>query len=93
MLLYAWRVGINMRKQDDLEDVYYGVQFAYVAIIGMQVSMLALSVVLIMGIYRVSANALAPRQWICVCDGIYVMLRCAPDRRIPVLWCCGSLAA
>lgn len=53
VILYVWRIGVNVRKYGDLEDVYYGVQIAYMAIIGMQVSMVALSAVLIVGINRV----------------------------------------
>jgi hypothetical protein len=24
VLLYSWRIGVNVKKQADLEDVYYG---------------------------------------------------------------------
>lgn len=56
VILYVWRISVNVRKYGDLEDVYYGVQIAYMAIIGMQVSMVALSGVLIVGINRVRQN-------------------------------------
>lgn len=27
VLLYAWRIGVNIKKYGDLEDVYYGKHF------------------------------------------------------------------
>ncbi|CAD7006244.1 unnamed protein product [Ceratitis capitata] len=52
VLIYSWRINVNMRKAETLEDVYYGVQIAYFAIIGTQMSMIVLSVMLIFGIYK-----------------------------------------
>lgn len=54
ILLYAWQIHVNTKKQQVLGDVYYGVQIAYSAIIGSQLSILALSVLLIIGINNVS---------------------------------------
>ncbi|XP_063233250.1 uncharacterized protein LOC134537007 isoform X2 [Bacillus rossius redtenbacheri] len=62
VLLYSWRIGVNMKKYSDLEDVYYGVQIAYLAIIGTQLFMLALSVVLLFGVFKESPALVAP--WI-----------------------------
>ncbi|GFG31273.1 hypothetical protein Cfor_03276, partial [Coptotermes formosanus] len=52
VLLYSWRIGVNVKKYADLEDVYYGVQIAYFAIIGTQLFMVVLSVVLLFGILK-----------------------------------------
>lgn len=62
ILLYVWRIDANLRKYGDLEDVYYGVQIAYMAIVCMHVSMAALSVVLLLGIHRENAGMVVP--WI-----------------------------
>ncbi|KFB46815.1 hypothetical protein ZHAS_00014822 [Anopheles sinensis] len=62
VLLYSWRISVNVKKYSDLEDVYYGVQIAYFAIIGTQCSMILLSVVLIFGIYRENIGLVVP--WI-----------------------------
>uniref|UniRef100_A0A182HHQ6 Uncharacterized protein n=1 Tax=Anopheles arabiensis TaxID=7173 RepID=A0A182HHQ6_ANOAR len=62
VLLYSWRISVNVKKYGDLEDVYYGVQIAYFAIIGTQCSMILLSVVLIFGIYRENIGLVVP--WI-----------------------------
>lgn len=56
ILLYAWQIHVNTKKQQVLGDVYYGVQIAYFAIIGSQLSILALSVLLIIGINNVSTS-------------------------------------
>ncbi|XP_030245580.1 uncharacterized protein LOC115564892 [Drosophila navojoa] len=55
VLIYSWRINVNMHKSAELQDVYYGVQIAYFAIIGTQMSMILLSIVLIFGICRVLA--------------------------------------
>ncbi|XP_031640581.1 uncharacterized protein LOC116352261 [Contarinia nasturtii] len=52
VLVYAWRISMNMKKTNELGDVYYGVQVAYFIIIGTQLSMIVLSIALIYGIYR-----------------------------------------
>nr|XP_022904750.1 uncharacterized protein LOC111416878 [Onthophagus taurus]XP_022904752.1 uncharacterized protein LOC111416878 [Onthophagus taurus] len=52
VLIYSWRISVNMKKVISLEDVYYGVQIAYFAIIGTQLFMLLLSIVLLFGIYK-----------------------------------------
>lgn len=54
MLLYSWQINVNTKKFQVLGDVYYGVQIAYYAIIGSQLSILVLSIVLIAGINTVS---------------------------------------
>ncbi|KAK9876624.1 hypothetical protein WA026_014002 [Henosepilachna vigintioctopunctata] len=54
VLLYSWRISLNIKKYSTLEDVYYGVQFAYFAIIGTQLFMICLSVLLLIGIYKVN---------------------------------------
>ncbi|XP_017127903.1 uncharacterized protein LOC108146411 isoform X2 [Drosophila elegans] len=51
-----------MHKSADLQDVYYGVQIAYFAIIGTQMSMILLSIVLIFGICRENPGLIVP--WI-----------------------------
>ncbi|XP_049314394.1 uncharacterized protein LOC105223791 isoform X1 [Bactrocera dorsalis] len=62
VLIYSWRINVNMRKVESLEDVYYGVQIAYFAIIGTQMSMIVLSVMLIFGIYKENPGLIVP--WI-----------------------------
>ncbi|XP_031339513.1 uncharacterized protein LOC116168012 [Photinus pyralis] len=52
VLLYSWRISVNVKKYAVLEDVYYGVQIAYLAIIGTQLFMIVLSVILLLGIYK-----------------------------------------
>ncbi|XP_026684340.1 protein windbeutel-like, partial [Diaphorina citri] len=54
VLIYTWRVSTNIKKADEFQDVYYGVQIAYIAIIGTQVFMIILSIVLLMGVLKVS---------------------------------------
>lgn len=54
VLLYSWQINVNSRKFQVLGDVYYGVQISYYAIIGSQLSIVALSIVLIAGINSVS---------------------------------------
>lgn len=54
VLLYSHQINVNSRKFQVLGDVYYGVQIAYFAIIGSQLSIVLLSIVLIAGINSVS---------------------------------------
>lgn len=56
VLLYSWQINVNTKKIHVLGDVYFGVQIAYVAIIGSQLAILLLSVVLIAGINSVSLH-------------------------------------
>ncbi|KAI5732924.1 hypothetical protein M8J76_005709 [Diaphorina citri] len=53
VLIYTWRVSTNIKKADEFQDVYYGVQIAYIAIIGTQVFMIILSIVLLMGVLKI----------------------------------------
>ncbi|XP_030572941.1 uncharacterized protein LOC115771395 [Drosophila novamexicana] len=62
VLIYSWRINVNMHKSAELQDVYYGVQIAYFAIIGTQMSMILLSIVLIFGICRENPGLIVP--WI-----------------------------
>ncbi|XP_037052489.1 uncharacterized protein LOC119086020 [Bradysia coprophila] len=62
VLLYAWRISVNIKKYGDLEDVYYGVQIAYFAIIATQLSMIILSIVLLVGIHKENVGFVVP--WI-----------------------------
>ncbi|XP_071056105.1 uncharacterized protein [Onthophagus taurus] len=62
VLIYSWRISVNMKKVISLEDVYYGVQIAYFAIIGTQLFMLLLSIVLLFGIYKENSTLVIP--WI-----------------------------
>lgn len=62
VLIYAWRISVNVRRSGELEDVYYGVQIAYFAIIGTQMSMIFLSVMLMFGIYKENPGLIVP--WI-----------------------------
>ncbi|XP_030387885.1 uncharacterized protein LOC115634363 [Scaptodrosophila lebanonensis] len=62
VLIYSWRINVNMHKSGELQDVYYGVQIAYFAIIGTQMSMILLSIVLIFGICRENPGLIVP--WI-----------------------------
>ncbi|XP_075234115.1 uncharacterized protein LOC142331948 [Lycorma delicatula] len=52
VLIYSWRISVNARKYTDLQDVYYGVQIAYFAIIGTQMFMIVLSIMLLFGIIK-----------------------------------------
>ncbi|XP_046666839.1 uncharacterized protein LOC124358579 [Homalodisca vitripennis] len=56
VLIYSWRISSNFKKFSDLQDVYYGVQIAYFAIIGTQLFMIILSIFLFFGIYKASQN-------------------------------------
>ncbi|XP_037935488.1 uncharacterized protein LOC119669593 [Teleopsis dalmanni] len=62
VLIYSWRINVNIRKSNELEDVYYGVQIAYFAIIGTQMSMIILSVILLYGICKENPGLIVP--WI-----------------------------
>uniref|UniRef100_A0A1A9WA97 Uncharacterized protein n=1 Tax=Glossina brevipalpis TaxID=37001 RepID=A0A1A9WA97_9MUSC len=62
VLIYSWRINVNKESSGDLEDVYYGVQIAYFAIIGTQMSIIALSVMLMFGIYKENPGLIVP--WI-----------------------------
>ncbi|XP_063927660.1 uncharacterized protein LOC135140866 isoform X1 [Zophobas morio] len=62
VLLYSWRISVNIKKYSSLEDVYYGVQIAYLAIIGTQLFMIFLSIVLLIGIYKENISFVIP--WI-----------------------------
>ncbi|XP_065361704.1 uncharacterized protein LOC135955288 [Calliphora vicina] len=62
VLIYSWRININIQKSSDLEDVYYGVQIAYFAIIGTQMSMIVLSIMLLFGIVKENPGLIVP--WI-----------------------------
>ncbi|XP_023708414.1 uncharacterized protein LOC111864982 isoform X2 [Cryptotermes secundus] len=62
VLLYSWRIGVNVKKYADLEDVYYGVQMAYCATIGTQLFMVVLSIVLLFGIFKENSGLVVP--WI-----------------------------
>ncbi|KAK4886938.1 hypothetical protein RN001_003209, partial [Aquatica leii] len=52
ILIYSWRISVNVKKYASLEDVYYGVQIAYLAIIGTHLFMIVLSIVLLLGIHK-----------------------------------------
>lgn len=60
VLLYSWRVQVNIRKYEDLQDVYYGVQIAYFTIIGTQLFMIMLSIVLLIGIIKEKTALVVP---------------------------------
>ncbi|XP_056648340.1 uncharacterized protein LOC130452875 [Diorhabda sublineata] len=60
VLLYSWRISVNVKKYVTLEDVYYGVQIAYLAIIGTQLFMILLSILLLYGIYRENISLIIP---------------------------------
>ncbi|XP_067000790.1 uncharacterized protein [Anabrus simplex] len=62
VLLYSWRIGVNVKKYVDLQDVYYGVQIAYFAIIGTQLFMVVLSIMLLVGIFKENSGLVVP--WI-----------------------------
>ncbi|KAL1110295.1 hypothetical protein AAG570_008372 [Ranatra chinensis] len=62
VLLYSWRVGVNVNKFSELQDVYYGVQIAYVAIIVTQLFMIVLSALLLYAIIKEKCSLLVP--WI-----------------------------
>ncbi|PNF21007.1 hypothetical protein B7P43_G09513 [Cryptotermes secundus] len=62
VLLYSWRIGVNVKKYADLEDVYYGVQIAYFATIGTHLFMVVLSIVLLFGIFKENSGLVVP--WI-----------------------------
>ncbi|XP_072160626.1 uncharacterized protein [Bemisia tabaci] len=70
-LLYSWRISANMKKAADLEDVYYGVQIAYIAIVGTQLFMIVLSITLLFGIYKENSGLVVP--WIIGCIAFMAM--------------------
>ncbi|XP_044729335.1 uncharacterized protein LOC123292687 [Chrysoperla carnea] len=57
VLLYSWRISVNIKRYGDLQDVYYGVQIAYFAIIGTQLFMIVLSIILLYGIYTIEEQS------------------------------------
>ncbi|XP_061706555.1 uncharacterized protein LOC133517315 isoform X1 [Cydia pomonella] len=65
VLLYSWRIGVNAKRYKELDDVYYGVQIAYFAIIGTQMFMIMLSIILFYGIYKENVAFLVP--WVVGC--------------------------
>ncbi|XP_062527721.1 uncharacterized protein LOC101744227 isoform X1 [Bombyx mori] len=65
VLLYSWRIGVNAKRYKELDDVYYGVQIAYFAIIGTQMFMIVLSIFLFYGIYKENVAFLVP--WVVGC--------------------------
>ncbi|XP_041973218.1 uncharacterized protein LOC121728943 [Aricia agestis] len=65
VLLYSWRIGVNAKRFKELDDVYYGVQIAYFAIIGTQMFMIVLSIFLFYGIYKENVAFLVP--WVVGC--------------------------
>ncbi|XP_045480426.1 uncharacterized protein LOC123684939 [Harmonia axyridis] len=56
VLFYSWRVSYNLKRVADLKDVYYGVQFAYCAIIGTHLLMFILNIHLYICIYKVNLS-------------------------------------
>ncbi|XP_060530854.1 uncharacterized protein LOC132704695 [Cylas formicarius] len=60
VLISSWRINVNSKKFVSLEDVYYGVQIAYLVIIGTQLFMVVLSIVLFLGIYKENFNLVIP---------------------------------
>ncbi|XP_073993986.1 uncharacterized protein [Rhodnius prolixus] len=62
VLLYSWRININVKRAIDLQDVYLGVQIAYFAIIGTQLLIVFLSIILLLGILREDTALISP--WI-----------------------------
>ncbi|XP_025829427.1 uncharacterized protein LOC108739198 isoform X3 [Agrilus planipennis] len=62
VLIYSWRIGVNAKKYTLLEDVYYGVQVAYLTIISTQLFTIALSIILIIGIIKENISLVIP--WI-----------------------------
>ncbi|CRK96607.1 CLUMA_CG010013, isoform A [Clunio marinus] len=60
VLLYSWQINVNAKKFQVLGDVYYGIQIAYYAIIGSQLSMAFLSMVLIVGINSENIGLVVP---------------------------------
>ncbi|XP_026469190.1 uncharacterized protein LOC113373082 [Ctenocephalides felis] len=63
VLIYSWRIGININKYSELEEVYYGVQMAYLAIIVTQLCMVILSMMLLFGIYKISNMRIASHKF------------------------------
>ncbi|CAO1399485.1 unnamed protein product [Diamesa serratosioi] len=62
VLMFCWQISANIRKYQDFGDVYYGIQISSLAIVGTQFSMIILSLVLIIGIYKENAGLVVP--WI-----------------------------
>nr|XP_023014238.1 uncharacterized protein LOC111504005 [Leptinotarsa decemlineata] len=60
VLIYSWRISINVPRFTTLQDVYYGVQIAYFAIIGSHLFMIVLSIGLLFGIFRENISLVIP---------------------------------
>ncbi|XP_050521646.1 uncharacterized protein LOC126894569 isoform X2 [Daktulosphaira vitifoliae] len=62
VLIYSWMISTNVKNSTHLQDVFYGVQIAYSAVIGTNLFIFATSVVLILGIVKERVSLIVP--WI-----------------------------
>ncbi|XP_060835325.1 uncharacterized protein LOC132918210 [Rhopalosiphum padi] len=62
VLIYSWMISSNMKNALLLQDVFYGVQIAYSAVIGTNLFIFAASVILLLGIVKERVSLIVP--WI-----------------------------
>ncbi|XP_069943434.1 uncharacterized protein [Cherax quadricarinatus] len=60
VLLYLWRIIVNARDPQHLQDVYYGVQISYISTLGTHITLIALSSFLLIGIQQERCGLVTP---------------------------------
>ncbi|XP_045135094.1 uncharacterized protein LOC123518374 isoform X1 [Portunus trituberculatus] len=60
VLVYVWRLVLNARHPDQLQDVYYGVQISYMSTLGTHITLIALTSVLFIGIRQERCGLITP---------------------------------
>ncbi|XP_042210341.1 uncharacterized protein LOC121858196 [Homarus americanus] len=60
VLVYLWRIIVNARDPQHLQDVYYGVQISYISTLGTHVTLIALSSFLVVGIQKERCGLVTP---------------------------------
>ncbi|KAK8738126.1 hypothetical protein OTU49_004056 [Cherax quadricarinatus] len=59
-LLYVWRLVVNARHPQHLQDVYYGVQISYLSTVCTHITLVILSTFLIVGICKERCGLVTP---------------------------------
>ncbi|XP_042210519.1 uncharacterized protein LOC121858275 [Homarus americanus] len=59
-LVYGWRLVVNWRHPNHLQDVYYGVQISYMSTLCTHVTLIVLSTFLIIGICKERCGLVTP---------------------------------
>ncbi|XP_063873946.1 uncharacterized protein LOC135107699 isoform X1 [Scylla paramamosain] len=60
VLVYVWRMVLNARHPDHLQDVYYGVQISYMSTLGTHITLIALTSFLFIGIRQERCGLITP---------------------------------